>query len=159
MGRKLMTSDPEPKFRTCERFGNSAFSFYSKGNMDTTNTESLSYKILAHGNHVCAFMFNERGWDCQLVPLSGGPLTDKEIEDHRARGLLCVGMAGFLNGKLCSWWEQPIIEGSAIDFLSRRYCEWLYQTTVTEAPSRMESDGAVAWLKALLALPDPRTAN
>jgi hypothetical protein len=117
------------------------------------NTESLQYRIPAFGSHVAAFMFNQRRWDLAVVPLGGGPLSEAEQADYKVRGLELVGCCGFISGKLCLAWEHRAPDDSVIDFLSRRYAEWLYATLATSAPRKLAMNDAVDWLRALYNLP------
>jgi hypothetical protein len=127
--------------------------------MDTLDKESLSYKIPTFGQHVVIPLFCWDTWDLQLIPL-GSDLPSPEVQaDYLRRGLRMAGVIGFIEGKFCVAWEDPAPPDNVVEFLARKYCEWLYQTLVTFAPTKMQGDAAVAWLKTLMALPDPRGAN
>ena len=125
--------------------------------MDIQDKESLGYKIPAFGQHVVVCLFNPARWDAALVPLGNGPLSPEAQADYTGRGLRLIGLIGFINGKLCSTWEHPV-ENNVVEYLGRRYAEWLRETLVTNA-TPMEAAGNVAWLRELFALQDPRKEN
>jgi hypothetical protein len=128
--------------------------------MDTTqDKESLQYKIPAFGSHVCIVLFNVDRWDGELIPLGSGIPSEAVQAAYLARGLRFLGTFGFLQGKFCSAWEDPVPHNNVVDYLARRYCEWLYKTLVTQAPTKMDADANVQWLKQLYQLSDPRKEN
>jgi len=122
------------------------------------DTESLQYRIPAFGSHVVAVLFNPVKWDGELVPLGNGIPSEEVQASYLSRGLQFVGCFGFLSGRFVSAWECQL-EGNAIEFLARCYCEWLYKTQVTQAPMKLEADASIAWLKSLYQLSDPRKEN
>jgi hypothetical protein len=126
--------------------------------MDTQDKESLRHKV-ASGQHAVFALFDSARWDCQLVPIADGLVPDEVLASYAARGLRFAATLGFVGGKFCAAWEQPVPDDPAINFLSRMYCEWLYRELVVKAPTKLEADASIAWLKSLYQLSDPRKEN
>jgi hypothetical protein len=121
--------------------------------------ESLHYKIPAFGQHVCIVLFNVARWDAVLIPVGQGIPSAEVQADYLRRELRLVAVFGFLDGKFCAAFEQPAPEEGAVSYLARLYTEHIYRTLVTQAPTKMEADANVQWLKQLYQLPDPRKEN
>jgi hypothetical protein len=126
--------------------------------VETQDKESLSYRIPAFGQHVCAVLFNVARWDCQLVPLGHGLPSEEVQASYLSRGLGLVATIGFLDGKFCIAQECRLTD-AVIEFMARRYCEHLYSALVVQAPTKLEADASIAWLKSLYQLSDPRKEN
>jgi hypothetical protein len=124
--------------------------------VDALDKESLSYKIPAHGQLVVSVLFNQFKWDAELVPVGKGIPSVEVQADYLRRELRLVAVFGFLDGKFCAAFEQPAPEEGAVSYLARLYTEHIYRTLVTQAPTKMEADASIAWLKSLYSLPDTR---
>jgi hypothetical protein len=124
----------------------------------TQDEESLSYKIPMYGQHACVALFNPERWDLQLVPLGIGLPSEEVQADYLRRGLRLIAVLGFLDGKFCFAQECQLTD-AVIEFMARRYCEHLYSALVVQAPTKLEADASIAWLKSLYQLPDSRKEN
>jgi hypothetical protein len=145
-----MTSDPEPKFRTCEDSQIRHFYFSAKGKVMDLSKLDPAERIALYGQAVCVVLGNVEKRDYELVDVNAVPLPAELIADYHARGLAHCATFGIKDGKFVTAWET-VPEDSVVTALAGAFVEFAIRKLT--APKR---DTGAEWLQALWNLKDDR---